>query len=97
MPKGTRKCKVCGREYPYCQSAQYGGAFRYQDVACCQEHGATYLAMVMEARGLKLQEEPAAHQDVHPEVQPEVQPEPKKNKKKKVVDFVESAQEEEMA
>ena len=50
MAKGTRKCKVCGTEYEYCRTVRNGDAFRYQDVACCPEHGSIYLARVLESR-----------------------------------------------
>lgn len=46
----TKFCKVCGREYKYC-TTDLPSAFRWQDVACCKEHGKTYLEMVMRARG----------------------------------------------
>lgn len=52
MAKGTRACKICGKEYPYCKTVVPEGQFRWQDVACCAEHGQEYLAKVMEARGL---------------------------------------------
>lgn len=52
MATGTRICKVCGREYEYCHTARrVTDVFRYQDVACCPEHGQTYLAKVLAARG----------------------------------------------
>lgn len=50
MATGTKRCKVCGKEYPYCKTASRPGIFRYQDVACCPEHGSIYLKRVMEAR-----------------------------------------------
>lgn len=50
MATGTKRCKVCGKEYPYCKTASRPGVFRYQDVACCPEHGSIYLKRVMEAR-----------------------------------------------
>lgn len=50
MAKGTRKCKICGAEYPYCKTPYVPGTFRYQDVACCAEHGQQYLAEVIKAR-----------------------------------------------
>lgn len=50
MPKGTRKCKVCGCEYPYCKTNRTPGIFRYQDVACSPEHGQIYLAQVLKSR-----------------------------------------------
>ena len=52
MGKGTRICKVCGKEYPYCKTElKIGEIFRWQDVACCAEHGAEYFAEVAAARG----------------------------------------------
>lgn len=54
MPKGIKKCKICGKEYEYCRSAVPNNSmFRWQDVACCREHGEAYLAKVMEARSPK--------------------------------------------
>ena len=50
MAKGTRKCKICGAEYPYCKTTYIPGTFRYQDVACCAEHGQQYLAAVIKSR-----------------------------------------------
>ena len=57
MPTGVRKCKVCGKEYPYCRSIRAEGVFKYQDVACCPDHGEIYLARVLEARGMKKKDE----------------------------------------
>ena len=48
--KGTRVCKICGKEYPYCKTERRGDIFRYQDVACCPEHGSQYFADVEAAR-----------------------------------------------
>ena len=50
MKKGTKICKVCGVEYPYCSTNRDTGLFRWQDVACCQEHGSQYFAEVLAAR-----------------------------------------------
>lgn len=50
MVKGTRICKICGKEYPYCKTERNAGIFRYQDVACCVEHGTQYFAEVEAAR-----------------------------------------------
>lgn len=50
MATATKICKVCGAEYPYCKTEFKPGVFRYQDVACCPEHGSIYLAKVLEAR-----------------------------------------------
>lgn len=57
MPNGTRICKVCGKEYEYCHTVRPYSVFRYQDVACCPEHGAIYLKEVRVARG-EIGEEP---------------------------------------
>ncbi len=50
MPKGTKTCKVCGCEYPYCKTNRPAGVFRYQDVACSPEHGAKYLKEILASR-----------------------------------------------
>ena len=50
MATATKICKVCGKEYPYCKTEYKPGVFRYQDVACCPEHGSIYLAEVERAR-----------------------------------------------
>lgn len=45
MPSGTRKCKICGCEYPYCKTVTQD-RFRYQDVACSPEHAAEYFRKI---------------------------------------------------
>lgn len=66
MASATRICKVCGKEYPYCQTLrQVAGIFRWQDVACTPEHGSEYLARVRAARG-EIVEEPVV-QNIAPE------------------------------
>lgn len=51
MATATRKCKVCGCEYEYCHTnRRVAGVFRWQDVACCPEHGSVYFAKIMESR-----------------------------------------------
>ena len=52
MAKGTRICKVCGKEYEYCKTWLSTDKFRYQDVACSPECGAIYFAKIAESRGL---------------------------------------------
>ncbi len=49
--KGTRICKICGREYKYCKTFRNTGMFRWQDVACSPEHGAAYFAEIAASRG----------------------------------------------
>lgn len=48
---GTKRCKVCGREYEYCRTNRPTDIFRWQDVACSPEHGAIYFAQIAESRG----------------------------------------------
>lgn len=48
--KGIRKCKVCGKEYEYCHTFR-PTTFRWQDVACCLEHGNEYFAQIAASRG----------------------------------------------
>ena len=48
--QGTRKCKVCGKEYSYCKTWVSSDIFRYQDVACSPECGAAYFKQVEAAR-----------------------------------------------
>ena len=51
MANSTRLCKVCGKEYPYCKTElKNGNIFRWQDVACCPEHGSEYFALVAASR-----------------------------------------------
>lgn len=45
MLSGTRKCKICGCEYPYCKTITQN-RFRYQDVACSPEHATEYFRRI---------------------------------------------------
>lgn len=56
MDKGKKICKICGKEYPYCKNWNNTDIFRWQDVACCEEHGKEYFAIVMRARGELVEE-----------------------------------------
>lgn len=87
MPKGTKKCKICGKDYEYCRSMLPDtDMFRWQDVACCKEHGEQYLRLVLEARGeLSVTEQTSATD------------EQKSRKHKKKTDAAVSAETEEMA
>lgn len=53
MAIGKKICRVCGKEYESCHTLRpnLNSEFRWQDVACCPEHGQEYLRMVMSARG----------------------------------------------
>lgn len=50
MPKMLYVCKICGKEYETCTAIGDQGVFRWQDVACCKEHGALYFAQIEESR-----------------------------------------------
>lgn len=51
MATATFKCRVCGKEYEACRNAKrIDGVFRWQDVACSPEHGATYLDLIRKSR-----------------------------------------------
>jgi len=51
MPKVTRTCRVCGKQYEACRSIKQDvRAFHWQEVACSPECGAEYLRLVNEAR-----------------------------------------------
>ena len=53
MAIGIKVCKVCGKEYEQCHTLRpnLNNEFRWQDVACCPEHGAEYLRRIMISRG----------------------------------------------
>jgi hypothetical protein len=76
MAKGKKICKICGCEYEAChtQRPYSNGEFRWQDVACCPEHGQEYLRKVLIARG-ELREDPAVQPEKKAE-EPVKQPEP---------------------
>ena len=56
MATGIRKCKICGKEYQYCKTNRKANIFRYQDVACCPEHGSQYFAKIEASRAPKKDE-----------------------------------------
>lgn len=54
MATATRVCKVCGEQYEYCHTNRtVTGIFRWQDVACCPEHGSVYLDRILKSRRVK--------------------------------------------
>lgn len=54
MATATLHCRVCGKEYEACRNARrVDGVFRWQDVACSPEHGATYLDLIRKSRANK--------------------------------------------
>jgi hypothetical protein len=53
MKMGRMKvCKICGAEYLPCANplVRVGEKNRWQDVACCVEHGAEYFARIAKSR-----------------------------------------------
>lgn len=65
MATATKKCKVCGAEYEYCHTARrVAGVFRWQDVACCPEHGSIYLAKIEASRSAQPVADEIAEKDV---------------------------------
>lgn len=51
MATGKKVCKICGKEYECCQTnRRVEGVFRWQDVACCVEHGQEYLDQILKSR-----------------------------------------------
>ena len=51
MPKVVRKCRVCGKEYEACPPPYMEiNPYRWQDVACCVEHGMEYFEMIEASR-----------------------------------------------
>lgn len=53
MASVMKKCRVCGKEYEACRSAnRSAGVFRWQEVACSPECGTIYLRKIEESRGI---------------------------------------------
>ena len=58
MPKVTKTCRVCGKEYTTCANPYFNGnIFRWQEVACSIECGNEYLRRIMESRSQKSEDE----------------------------------------
>lgn len=53
MAIGIKVCKVCGMEYEACHTLRpnMNNEFRWNEVACCPEHGAEYLRQILISRG----------------------------------------------
>lgn len=87
MAKGIKICKVCGNEYEACHTLRpnMNNEFRWQDVACCPEHGAEYLRRVLKARGKLTEPKPVAAEPVAAEPVPAPIQEPKEEPAKKPV------------
>ena len=85
MAIGIKVCKVCGKEYESCHTLRpnLNSEFRWNDVACCPEHGAEYLRKIMESR----QQKQAASEPV-------AEAAPKKRSRKKKEEAPASVEEE---
>ena len=47
MATAVKRCRVCGKEYEACRSAnRAAGVFRWQEVACSPECGSIYLQQI---------------------------------------------------
>lgn len=91
MATGTKICKICGKEYPYCKTVFKPGVFRWSDVACCEEHGKEYLAKIIASRSeankdndavAVVDDKVSGSDELHKDV--EVKPVAKKTRRKKV-------------
>lgn len=56
MAKDTKICRVCGKQYKACRT-EIKGVFRWQDVACCPEHGLEYFRRIELSRAEKPSED----------------------------------------
>lgn len=55
MPKGIKRCRVCGKEYEACHSLlPNNDKFRWQDVACSIECGSKYFTDILLSRNESL-------------------------------------------
>lgn len=53
MASAIKVCRICGKEYEACRSAnRAAGVFRWQEVACSPECGTAYLEKINESRAL---------------------------------------------
>lgn len=51
MPKQTKTCRVCGKEYEACRSIKTGDTvFNWREVACSPECGKEYFQRIMTSR-----------------------------------------------
>lgn len=51
MATAIKICRICGKAYEACRSAnRSAGVFRWQEVACSPECGAAYMKKIQESR-----------------------------------------------
>ena len=92
MAKGYKVCKVCGKQYEYCTTERRADLFRWQDAACCPEHGAAYFEKVLASRE-KRDDQTAAPASAEADEKPT----PKKRARKKKTEPETTVGEKEMA
>lgn len=62
MVSAIKVCRVCGKEYESCRSAnRNAGVFRWQEVACSPECGAIYLDRINESRNIVTTQKKSRH------------------------------------
>lgn len=89
MATVIKECKVCGKRYVGCTTAEkYDGVFRYQTVTCSPECGAIYLARVMASRGISAEPQKTEPETARPAAE-------KKTRKRSVKKKEQAAQAEE--
>ena len=93
MAIGIKVCRVCGKEYEACHTLRpnLNNEFRWQDVACCPEHGAEYLRQILISRGELTEEQPAEEKEEA--AKPATAPKKRNRKKKDSEDAVQAAEE----
>lgn len=73
MASAIKVCRVCGKEYEACRSAnRSAGVFRWQEVACSPECGAAYLERINESRNVVNAQKKSKHKKEIP--QPVIEP-----------------------
>ena len=79
---------MCGKEYEACHTLRpnLGSEFRWQDVACCPEHGSEYLRQILISRG-----ELSDKQNVNEAKEPTVRTARKQRRKKAVTEAEDSS------
>jgi hypothetical protein len=51
MNKPNHICKICGKEYYFCQGCQVNHKLDWKKVGCCEEHANEYFGLVRISRG----------------------------------------------
>ena len=70
MATAVKRCRVCGKEYEACRSAnRAAGVFRWQEVACSPECGSIYLQQIVDARKKNKHKKPVVAEPVVSELQ----------------------------